>query len=66
MRFALRQNPDELREALANVKIKRDRIKKAMQMLEKQSTVLDVFQLTLQESLGRHDASSKLDFILQE
>ena len=66
MRFALRQNPDELTEALANVKSKRERVAKAVQMLEKQSTVLEVFQLTLQESLARYDASSNLDRILEE
>jgi hypothetical protein len=66
MRFALRQSPDELREALAYVKIKRERVMKAMRMLEKQSTVLEVFQSTLEESLERHDVSSKLSTILEE
>lgn len=66
MRFALRQSPDELREALANVKNKRERVMKAMRMLEKQNTVLEVFQSTLEESLERHDVSSKLSTILEE
>ena len=66
MRFALRQSPDELREALANVKKKRERVMKAMRMLEKQNTVLEVFQSTLEESLERHDVSSKLSTILEE
>jgi len=42
MRFTLRLNPDELREALANVRTKRERVAKALQMLERQSTVLVV------------------------
>jgi len=66
VRFALQQNPNDLREALSNVKSKRGRLVKAMEMLEKQNAVLEVYEMAMSESLGRYDCSTALDDVKEE
>ncbi len=61
LRYALRQSPSEVEVALANVREKQKRIAKAMEMLEKQSAVLEVFDMALNDSLdryGKHEVSN--------
>ena len=53
MRFALNQSPEEVSVALANVRMKRERGRKAMELLQKQDSVMEVFELALQTSLDR-------------
>lgn len=53
MRFALNQSPEEVSVALANVRMKRERNRKAMEILQKQDSVMEVFELALQTSLDR-------------
>ena len=55
LRYALRQSPSEVEVALANVREKQRRIAKAMEMLKKQSAVLEVFDMALNDSLDRFD-----------
>lgn len=60
LRFSLRQSPHDLQGALANVQEKQKRIAKAMEMLKKQATVLEVFEMALTDSLERCDDCNNL------
>merc|ERR1711971_51347 len=68
MRFALNQSPEEVSVALANVRIKRERGRKAMEILQKQDSVMEVFELALQTSLDRRfkDQGSSFNHLEEE
>jgi hypothetical protein len=56
IRFALGQTPTDVREALISVRKRRDFLSRAIDMLQKQSVVLDVYEMALNESLHRHES----------
>lgn len=61
IRFALRQKPSDVREALVSVRKKQEFLSKAIDMLQKQSVVLDVYEMALNESFHRHDNQDNRD-----
>mmetsp|Transcript_9665 Transcript_9665/g.18141 ORF Transcript_9665/g.18141 Transcript_9665/m.18141 type:complete len:722 (-) Transcript_9665:517-2682(-) len=63
IRFALGQNPTDVRDALTSVRKKREFLSKAMDMLQKQSVVLDIYEMALNESLQRHGNQDDCDGI---
>ena len=70
LRFTLRQNPDDIKEALASIQAKQNRITKALEMLKNQKVVLNVFEMAMEESLERFDdrgddIRKEIDFLSQ-
>ena len=55
IRYSLLQSSTDLSIALENVRAKRERVKRAKEMLERQETVLGVFDMALVHSLGGND-----------
>lgn len=70
LRFTLRQDPDDIKEALASIQAKQNHITKALEMLKNKNVVLNVFKMAMEESLERFDdrgddIRKEIDFLSQ-